>query len=175
MADTGVVAKQLEIAGYSDIKFEQVDAQVFVGKDLDDAVGFQLAIGPAGEMYREAGKLAEHRHDEIAAALRAGFLAHVPWVRAVSIEGQGVKLQLATPWNQLPKGIKVMVKMPRKKLGTLLLDVLRLRAPRAKVGDAVTLVTPRDKLEEFLNLLPESVKLISCPEESAQSKRRKLI
>jgi hypothetical protein len=75
----------------------------------------------------------------------------------------------------LPKGIKVTVKMPRKKFGTLLLDVLRLRAPWAKVGDAVTLVTPRDKLEEFLNLLPESVKLISCPEESVQSKRRKLI
>ena len=105
-----------------------------------------------------------------------GFLAHVPWVRAVSIEGQdGVKLQLATPWKQLPKGTKVTVKMPRKKFGTFLLDVLRLRAPWAKVGDVVTLVTPRDKLEEFLNLLPESVTLISCPEESAQSKRRKLI
>ena len=52
------------------IKFEQVDAKVFVGKDLDDAIGFQLAIGPAGEVYREAGKLAEERHNEIAAALR---------------------------------------------------------------------------------------------------------
>jgi hypothetical protein len=90
-------------------------------------------------------------------------------VRAVSIEGQeGIKLHLATPWNQLPKGTKVTVKMPRKKFGAFLLDVLRLRAPRAKVGDAVTLVTPRDKLEEFLNLLPESVTLISCPEESAE-------
>ena len=105
-----------------------------------------------------------------------GFLVHVPWVRAVSIEGQeGVKLQLATPWNQLPAGSKVTVKMPRKKFGMFLADVLRLRAPRGKDGDAVTLVTPRDKLEEFLNLLPESVKLISCPEESARSKRRKLI
>jgi hypothetical protein len=105
-----------------------------------------------------------------------GFLAHVPWARAVSIVGQeGIKLQLATPWNQLPKGTKVTVKMPRKKFGTSLLDVLRLRAPWEKVGDVVTLITPRDKLEEFLNLLPESVKLISCPEESAQSKRRKLI
>ncbi len=71
MADTGVVTKQLEIAGYKDIKFEQVNAQVFVGKDLDDAVAFQLAIGPAGEVYREAGKLAVERHDEIASALRA--------------------------------------------------------------------------------------------------------
>ena len=71
MADTGVLTKQLEIAGYKDTKFEQIDAQVFVGKDLDDAVAFQLAIGPAGEVYREAGKLAEQRHDEITNALKA--------------------------------------------------------------------------------------------------------
>jgi len=105
-----------------------------------------------------------------------GFLVHVPWVRAVSIEGQeGVKLQLATPWNQLPTGSKVTVKMPRKKFGMFLADVLRLRAARGKDGDAVTLVTPRDKLEEFLNLLPESVKLISCPDDSARPDSRKLI
>ena len=70
MADPGVVTKQLEIAGYRDIDFEQIDAKVFVGKDLDDAVAFQLAIGPAGEVYREAGKLAEQRHDDIAGALK---------------------------------------------------------------------------------------------------------
>ena len=105
-----------------------------------------------------------------------GFLAHMPWVRAISIVGQeGIKLRLATPWNELPKGTKVTVKMPRKKFGMFLADVLRLRAPWAKVSDVVTLVTPRDKLEEFLNLLPESVKLISCPEEPARSKNRKLI
>jgi len=105
-----------------------------------------------------------------------GFLVHVPWVRAVSIEGQeGVKLQLATPWNQLPTGSKVTVKMPRKKFGMFLADVLRLRAARGKDGDAVTLVTPRDKLEEFLNQLPESVKLISCPDDSARPDSRKLI
>jgi hypothetical protein len=70
MADTAVVTKQLEIAGYKDIQFERIDAQVFVGNDLDDAVAFQLAIGPAGEVYREAGKVAEQRHDEIAKALK---------------------------------------------------------------------------------------------------------
>jgi SAM-dependent methyltransferase len=70
MADPGVVTKQLEIAGYNDVRFEQIDAQVFVGKDVDDAVAFQLAIGPAGEVYREAGKLGEQRHDEIAQALK---------------------------------------------------------------------------------------------------------
>ena len=71
MADTSVVTKQLEIAGYRDIQFEQIDAEVFVGKDLDDAAAFQLAIGPAGEVYREAGKLAEQRYDEIANALKS--------------------------------------------------------------------------------------------------------
>ncbi len=70
MADTGVVTKQLEIAGYKDIQFEQVDAELFVGNDVDDAVAFQLALGPAGEVYREAGELAEQRHGEIAAALK---------------------------------------------------------------------------------------------------------
>jgi len=71
MTDTGVVTKQLEIAGYKDIEFEQIDAKVLVGKDLDDAVGFQLAIGPAGEVYREVGKLAEERHNEIGTAHKA--------------------------------------------------------------------------------------------------------
>jgi ubiquinone/menaquinone biosynthesis C-methylase UbiE len=76
MADTGVVTKQLEIAGYSDISFEQIDAEVFVGNDLDDAVAFQLAIGPAGEVYREAGELATQRHEEIAEALKAALVQH---------------------------------------------------------------------------------------------------
>jgi SAM-dependent methyltransferase len=77
MADTTVVTKQLEIAGYKDISFERIDAQVFVGKDVDDAADFQLAIGPAGEVYREAGKLAEARHEEIAGALKAALAKHV--------------------------------------------------------------------------------------------------
>jgi len=77
MADTGVVTKQLEIAGYKNIQFERIDAQVFVGKDLDDAVDFQLALGPAGEIYREAGKLAEDRHEEIAQALKAQLAKHL--------------------------------------------------------------------------------------------------
>jgi SAM-dependent methyltransferase len=77
MADTGVVTKQLEIAGCRDIQFERIDAQVFVGKDLDDAVAFQLALGPAGEVYREAGKLAEDRHEEIAQALKAQLAKHL--------------------------------------------------------------------------------------------------
>jgi ubiquinone/menaquinone biosynthesis C-methylase UbiE len=96
MADTGVVTKQLEIAGYKDIKFEQVDAKVFVGKDLDDAVAFQLAIGPAGEVYREAGKLAESRYNEIAAALKAQ-LAKYQGPNGVMMDSSSWKVTASNP------------------------------------------------------------------------------
>jgi ubiquinone/menaquinone biosynthesis C-methylase UbiE len=71
MADQDMVTKQLEIAGSGSIGFERVDAPLMVGRTLDDAVGFQLALGPAGEVYREAGDEAEHRHDEVVDALKA--------------------------------------------------------------------------------------------------------
>jgi ubiquinone/menaquinone biosynthesis C-methylase UbiE len=77
MADPEVVTKQLEIAGYKDVEFERIDAQVFVGKDLDDAVEFQIALGPAGEVYREAGQLAEQRKADISAALKAELKKHL--------------------------------------------------------------------------------------------------
>jgi ubiquinone/menaquinone biosynthesis C-methylase UbiE len=71
MADPATVTKHLEIAGYTGIDFERIDAPLMVGRTPDDAVAFQLELGPAGEVYREAGELAERHHDEIAAALKA--------------------------------------------------------------------------------------------------------
>jgi hypothetical protein len=37
---------------------------------------FQLALGPAGEIFREAGALAEKRRPEIESALRAELARH---------------------------------------------------------------------------------------------------
>jgi ubiquinone/menaquinone biosynthesis C-methylase UbiE len=76
MANQEMVTKQLEIAGYTDIKFERVDAPLMVGNSLDDAINFQLAVGPAGEVYREAGELALEKHDEIEAALKVELEKH---------------------------------------------------------------------------------------------------
>jgi len=70
MTDTEAVNQQLQIAGYTDARFERIDAEVLVGRDLDEAVAFQLAIGPAGEVYREAGELAERHHGELVEALK---------------------------------------------------------------------------------------------------------
>ena len=69
MADKPMVTKMMEIAGYEDITFNQVDAPVLVGKTVEDAINFQLAIGPAGEVFREAGTEAEAKRVEIEAAL----------------------------------------------------------------------------------------------------------
>ena len=70
MADEGVVAKKPEIAGYTDIDFERIEAPLLVGSNADEAVEFQLDVGPAGEVYREAGELAQARRGEIVAALK---------------------------------------------------------------------------------------------------------
>ncbi|QDZ02365.1 methyltransferase domain-containing protein [Nitratireductor mangrovi] len=75
MADEPMVRKMMEIAGYDDITFERVDAPVLVGHDVRDAVAFQLAIGPAGEVFREAGDAAEARRSEIEAALAEAIRA----------------------------------------------------------------------------------------------------
>ncbi len=69
MADRDTVTRMMEIAGYERITFERVDARVLIGRTVQDAVEFQLALGPAGEVFREAGETAEACRDEIVAAL----------------------------------------------------------------------------------------------------------
>jgi len=69
MANPEVVSKQLEIAGFTDVTFERIDVPLVVGRTTEDAIGFQLALGPAGEVYREAGTIAEQRQGEIHEAL----------------------------------------------------------------------------------------------------------
>ena len=69
MADEAMVRSMMQAAGYVDIDFQRVDAPVLVGHDVKDAIAFQLAIGPAGEVFREAGKEAEAKRDLIEATL----------------------------------------------------------------------------------------------------------
>jgi ubiquinone/menaquinone biosynthesis C-methylase UbiE len=73
MADEPMVRAMMTAAGFDKIEFRRVDAPVLVGKDVDDAIAFQLAIGPAGEVFREAGALAESKRAEIEAALAAAI------------------------------------------------------------------------------------------------------
>jgi ubiquinone/menaquinone biosynthesis C-methylase UbiE len=73
MSGQEMVTQMMEAAGYENITFKRVDAPVLVGRTVEDAMNFQLAIGPAGEVFREAGADAESKRPEIEAALAAAI------------------------------------------------------------------------------------------------------
>ena len=75
MANQEMVTGMMKSAGYENIEFERVDAPVLVGRTIEDAIDFQLALGPAGEVFREAGEEAEEKRDEIVAALAEAITA----------------------------------------------------------------------------------------------------
>jgi hypothetical protein len=70
------VTAQLHAAGFTDATFERVDGPVMIGRDVGQAVEFQPGLGPADEIVREAGPLAEARRGEIGAAWRRELARH---------------------------------------------------------------------------------------------------
>jgi len=73
MAGEETVRNMMRLAGYENISHRRVDAPVLIGKDVEDAIAFQLAIGRAGEVFREAGEAAERKRVDIEAALAAAI------------------------------------------------------------------------------------------------------
>lgn len=61
MANADTVSEQLTIAGFEEISLRRCDLPLKIGRDLDHAVEFNMALGPAGEVLR----LWEDRVDEI--------------------------------------------------------------------------------------------------------------
>jgi ubiquinone/menaquinone biosynthesis C-methylase UbiE len=77
MAGPDMVSDMLRIAGYDRISFERFDADICIGRSLDDAIEFAMALGPAGEIIRLAGKAGEERRGDVVAALRETFAAYL--------------------------------------------------------------------------------------------------
>ena len=73
MAGADMVSDMLRVAGYERIAFERFDTEICIGRALDDAIAFAMALGPAGEIIRLAGKDGEERKGEVVAALRETF------------------------------------------------------------------------------------------------------
>lgn len=71
MAGADMVSSMLRGAGYDRITFERFDADICIGRDLDEAVRFAMALGPAGEIMRLAGPRCEALKPQVMAALRA--------------------------------------------------------------------------------------------------------
>jgi ubiquinone/menaquinone biosynthesis C-methylase UbiE len=77
MSDPEVVRAVWERAGFTRVALERVDAEVPIGRDLDDAVDAQLSLGPAGQIVRVAEQLGEQRRPALARDLRAALEPHV--------------------------------------------------------------------------------------------------
>jgi ubiquinone/menaquinone biosynthesis C-methylase UbiE len=73
LASADLVGDMLTGVGYDQVTFERFDADICIGRDLDEAVEFAMALGPAGEIIRLAGEEGERRKPEVDAALRAAL------------------------------------------------------------------------------------------------------
>ena len=70
MSGPDLVSTLLRSAGYDRISFERFDADICIGRTLDEAIEFAMALGPAGEIMRLAGEEADKRKPQVIAALR---------------------------------------------------------------------------------------------------------
>ncbi len=73
MGNQETVTLMMKSAGYDNIRFNRVDEKIMVGTTPEECIAFALAIGPAGEVFREAGALAEAKRLEIEADMRRFF------------------------------------------------------------------------------------------------------
>lgn len=77
MADADTVSMQLVAAGFESIAFHRSDLPMKTGRDVDEALGLVMAIGPAGEILRLAGDKADELRPRIAAAMREMMTEYV--------------------------------------------------------------------------------------------------
>jgi ubiquinone/menaquinone biosynthesis C-methylase UbiE len=77
MADADTSSHILLNAGFEEIAFHRCDLDIWIGRDLDHAVEFVTALGPAGEVIRLAGDDADHVRPQLEAALRESLAEFV--------------------------------------------------------------------------------------------------
>jgi ubiquinone/menaquinone biosynthesis C-methylase UbiE len=76
MAGADTVSDMLRLAGFDRISFERYDTDVCIGRTMDEAIDFAMALGPAGEIIRLAGAEGEKLRPQVVDALRETFSAH---------------------------------------------------------------------------------------------------
>jgi ubiquinone/menaquinone biosynthesis C-methylase UbiE len=70
MSGPDMVSTMMKVAGFAGIAFERYDTDICIGRDLDEAVEFAMALGPAGEIIRLAGLEGERLKPQVVAALK---------------------------------------------------------------------------------------------------------
>ena len=56
MANQDILTQMMKSAGYEDITFRRIDEKILVGSNPQEAIEYALQLGPAGEIFREAGE-----------------------------------------------------------------------------------------------------------------------
>jgi len=77
MSGPDLVSSMLVSAGYTGVSFERFDTDICIGRDLEDAIEFAMALGPAGEIMRLAGAEGARLKPAVAAALRQTLARYV--------------------------------------------------------------------------------------------------
>ena len=77
MSGPDMVSAMMKSAGFARITFERFDADICIGRNLDDAVDFAMALGPAGEIIRLAGGEGERLKPQVVDALRETLSRYV--------------------------------------------------------------------------------------------------
>jgi ubiquinone/menaquinone biosynthesis C-methylase UbiE len=90
MASADTTTDVLVRAGFQDISLHRCDIEIVIGADLDEAVEFVMALGPAGELIRIAAIQAGRRRSNIAAAL------HEALAEFTETDGTGVRAPAST-------------------------------------------------------------------------------
>jgi len=66
LANEETTRGMMNAAGFTNIElFHRNDAKVSIGNTLDEAIDFQLMVGPSGEIIREAGDLGQEKLPEL--------------------------------------------------------------------------------------------------------------
>jgi SAM-dependent methyltransferase len=76
MADEETTRAMLGAAKLDDARFERIDADICVGRDVEEAIDYQVLVGPAGEIVREAGDEGRRKLPELRDRLRDMLSAH---------------------------------------------------------------------------------------------------
>ena len=77
MSGPDMVSSMMKAAGFNGISFERFDTDICIGRDLDDAIEFAMALGPAGEIIRLAGEEGERLKPQVVVVLRQTLSRYV--------------------------------------------------------------------------------------------------
>lgn len=78
LADEETDRGMLKAAGFDKVDFfRRNDAEVCIGTSLEEALDYQILVGPSGEIIREAGELGQKKLAEVREDMRRSFEKYV--------------------------------------------------------------------------------------------------